>query len=90
MEILTDLFNSEILLKMISAEIILDDRRKSKKGYLIKIRIYDSLEKNETPYKYIPLKLYQPGPELNYCNQLKRRSLDLVNEIEFCNNNLLN
>jgi len=74
---------------MISAEIILDDRRKSKKGYPIKIRIYDSLEKKETPYKYIPLKIYQPGPDINYCAQLKRRSLDLENEIEFCNNNLL-
>lgn len=74
---------------MITAEIIIDLRRKTKKGYPLKIRIYDTLENKSSPHKYIPLKLYQEGPEIVYNSFLKRRSLDLEKEIEYCNNNFL-
>lgn len=74
---------------MITAEIIIDERRKTKKGYPLKIRIYDTLEKKSSPHKYIPLKIYQEGPEIVYNSFLKRRSLDLEKEIEYCNNNFL-
>jgi len=74
---------------MITAEIIIDDRRKTKKGFPVKIRIYDSLERGKTPHKYIPLKIYQPGPSVKYDSHLKRKFLDLEKELEYCNKNNL-
>ncbi|MEG0917981.1 MAG: hypothetical protein RSF68_13295 [Myroides sp.] len=74
---------------MITAEIIIDDRRKTKKGYPVKIRIYDSLEKTNSPHRYIPLKVYQDTNKLKLDSNLKRRYLDLEKEIEYCNKNHL-
>lgn len=45
---------------MIAAEIILDKRYKGKKGYPIKIRVYDSFGKEKkVKHQYIKLNLYQ-------------------------------
>ncbi|WCM42390.1 site-specific integrase [Flavobacterium sp. CBA20B-1] len=74
---------------MISAEIIIDDRRKTKKGFPVKIRIYDSLEKENSPHRYIPLKVYQNSKILKLDSFLKRRYLDLEKEIDYCNKNNL-
>lgn len=74
---------------MISAEIIIDDRRKTKKGYPVKIRIYDSLEKNTSPHRYIPLKVYQESKTIKLDSNLKRKSLELEKEVEYCNKNHL-
>src|SRR5690606_10836029 len=38
---------------------------------------------------YLPLKIYQPGPEIKYDSNLKRRFLDLEKEVDYCNNNHL-
>lgn len=73
---------------MISAEIILDTRRLGNKGFPVKIRVYDDLEKLQSPHKYISLKIYQSGPELTLNSKLRKRASDLDKEVEFCNDNL--
>lgn len=73
---------------MISAEVILDKRVKSKKGYPVKIRVYCS--KNKIHRSAGSIGVYQKGPELNLSNEIKRRQLDLIEEVNYCNNNLLN
>lgn len=73
---------------MISAELILDTRRLGNKGFPVKIRVYDDLEKLQSPHKYISLKIYQPGPELILNSKLRKRISDLDKEVEFCNDNL--
>src|SRR5690606_24071128 len=77
---------------MISAEIILDTRRKTKKGYPIKIRVYDSVAyKNGLKCRdYVNLKVYQDSEVLKLTSDLKRRDLDLIRQVEFCNTNNLN
>lgn len=74
---------------MISAEIIIDKRKPTKKGYPLRIRIYDSLEVLSSPHRHISLKIYQPGPEIKLDSFLKKRLLDLDNEVEYCNKNHL-
>jgi len=72
---------------MIKADLILDTRTKSKKGYPVKIRVYDTLMKSKSPHKYISLKIYQNNHELKLDAVLRKRISDLDKEIEFCNNN---
>lgn len=77
---------------MITAEIILDKRRKAKKGYPVKIRVYDSIsaKNNLNSRAYINLNIYQDNENLKYTSDLKRRELDLIGQVEYCNNNRLN
>ena len=77
---------------MITAEIILDKRRKAKKGYPVKIRVYDSIsaKNNLNSRTYINLNIYQDNENLKYTSDLKRRELDLIDQVEYCNNNHLN
>ncbi len=72
---------------MISAEVILDKRVKSKKGYPVKIRVYCS--KNKIHRSAGSIGIYQNGPELSLSNEIKRRQLDLIEEVNYCNDNLL-
>lgn len=76
---------------MISADIILDKRYKSKKGYPVKIRVYDSIlaKKKEKERDYISLSLYQNSNTLNMSLELKKRELDLAEQIKYCNDNFL-
>lgn len=77
---------------MISAEIILDTRRKTKNGYPIKIRVYDSVayKNGHRCRDYVNLKAYQDSEVLKLTSDLKRRDLDLIRQVEFCNTNNLN
>lgn len=70
---------------MIRAELILDTRVKSKKGYPVKIRVYDDMSKK---HKYIALKIYQDNTELKLDSFLRKKSSDLDEQINFCNENL--
>lgn len=72
---------------MIKAELILDTRSKSKNGYPVKIRIYDTLAKTKSPHKYVNLKVYQNNLDLKLDPFLRRRAADLDNEVNFCNEN---
>lgn len=67
---------------MITAEIILDTRRKTKKGFPIKIRVYDTLIKK---HDYVSLKLYQNEESLKSDNLIKQREFELIKELEFVN-----
>ncbi|WP_313386954.1 phage integrase SAM-like domain-containing protein [Chishuiella sp.] len=67
---------------MIKAEIILDTRRKTKKGYPAKIRVYDTSTKK---HEYVSLKMYQEGPKLKSDNFIKQREYNLLKELEFVN-----
>lgn len=62
---------------MISAEIILDTRKLGNKGFPVKIRVYDDLEKLQSPHKYVNLKIYQPGPTLLLDSKLRKRQSEL-------------
>lgn len=77
---------------MISAEIIIDKRYSSKNGYAVKIRVYDSVaRKNGLKSRdYIPLNIYQQNENLQLTSNLKRRQLDLEDQVDYCNKNLLN
>ena len=72
---------------MIKADLILDTRTKSKNGYPVKIRVYDTLVKTKSPHKYISLKIYQNSQQLKLDATLRKRISDLDNEVEFCNQN---
>lgn len=72
---------------MISAEVILDKRVKSKKGFPVKIRVYCS--KNKIHRSAGSIGVYQKRPELSLSNEIKRRQLDLIEEVNYCNDNLL-
>lgn len=69
---------------MISAEIVLETRRKSKKGYSLKIRIYDG-----KVHKYISLKQYQGAKKLKLTPELRKRDAQLIDEVKFCNDHRL-
>lgn len=70
---------------MITAEIIIDARYKSKKGYPLKIRVYCDIVGK---HKYISLKKYQYGPDIVFDSELRKRVSKLDEEIKFCNDNL--
>ena len=72
---------------MITAEIILDTRRKTKKGYPVKIRIYDT---NTKKHDYISLKIYQDNDKLKPDNLIKQREFELIKELEFVNSRNMN
>lgn len=72
---------------MIIAEIVLDTRYKSKKGYPVKIRVYDTLNQSKAKYKYVLLNIYQNRESILFTSDLKRRSLQLDDELKFCNHN---
>lgn len=77
---------------MITAEIILDTRRRAKKGYPVKIRVYDNLASKSGASKfrqYINLNIYQDFDTLKLTSELKRRDLDLSDQVKYCNENLL-
>lgn len=65
---------------MYKASIILDTRRKAKKGYPVKIRIRN---------KYINLGIYQNNKKLKRTPEILERETRLVNEINYCNKNNL-
>lgn len=67
---------------MITAEIILDLRRKTKKGFPVKIRVYDSVIKK---HDYVSLKIYQNEESLKSDNLIKQREFELIKELEFVN-----
>lgn len=69
---------------MIRADIILDTRFKSKRGYPVKIRVYCDIEKS---HKYIALKIYQDHTEIVYDAELRKRISTLDDEVKFCNDN---
>lgn len=69
---------------MIEAEIILDTRKKSKNGYPLKIRIYDTkLQK----HRYIALKKYRTVKKLRVDPYIAKRERILQKEVEYCNDN---
>lgn len=72
---------------MIVAEIVLDIRYKTKKGYPVKIRVYDTLNESKVKYKYHKLGIFQNRDEVLLTADLKRRSLQLDDEVKFCNDN---
>jgi len=72
---------------MIVAEIVLDIRYKTKKGYPVKIRVYDTLNESKVKYKYHKLGIFQNRDEVLLTADLKRRSLQLDEEVKFCNDN---
>lgn len=72
---------------MIKAEIILDTRFKTKKGYPVKIRVYDDITQKHT---YVNLKVYQNSEKLKLDVDLRKRSSDLDSEVIFCNENKYN
>ncbi|MGV0964950.1 phage integrase SAM-like domain-containing protein [Empedobacter falsenii] len=72
---------------MITAEIILDLRRKTKKGFPVKIRVYDSLIKK---HDYVSLKIYQNEEILKSDNLIKQREFELIKELEFVNSRNMN
>lgn len=76
---------------MINADIILDKRRKAKNGYPVKIRIYDSnaAKGNLKSRHYINLNIYQDKEQLHLSSNLKRRELDLSEQVKYCNDNFL-
>ena len=65
---------------MIKATIILDDRRKTAKGYPVKIRCKRT---------YINLGIYQATKKLKRTPEIIDREIKLVNEINYCNKNNL-
>lgn len=69
---------------MVDAQIILDTRRKTKKGYPVKIRVYSKT------YRYIPLRVYSDTTRLKFTPFLTKRAAQLVEEVEYCNTNKLN
>lgn len=77
---------------MIIAEIVLDKRRITKKGYPVKIRIYDTIAaKNKISNReYISLGIYQNNESLKLTPDLKRREIDLIDQVRYCNENLFN
>lgn len=76
---------------MINADIILDKRRKAKNGYPVKIRIYDNnaAKGNLKSRHYINLNIYQDNEQLHLTSNLKRRELDLSEQVKYCNDNFL-
>jgi len=76
---------------MINADIILDKRRKAKNGYPVKIRIYDNnaAKGNLKSRHYIKLNIYQDKEQLHLTSNLKRRELDLSEQVKYCNDNFL-
>ncbi|MFL1896847.1 tyrosine-type recombinase/integrase [Aquimarina sp. 2-A2] len=68
---------------MVSAEIIVDTRRKTKQGYPIKIRVFKSGE----GHKYISLKVYSNTKNLKFTPFLNKRALQLEDEVNYCNEN---
>lgn len=69
---------------MITASVILDTRRKTKKGFPVKIRVTKKIS------RYIPLKIYQKSKKLKITPEIKHRQLKLIQEVNFCNQNRLN
>lgn len=72
---------------MISAVIILDTRRKSARGYPVKIRVHRSGSK---VHKYIKTGIYQWGEKLEMTLDIKKRDILLQDELNFVNENRLN
>lgn len=72
---------------MIIAEIVLDIRRKTKKGFPVKIRVYDTIIKK---HDYISLKMYQNEESLKSDNLIKQREFELIKELEFVNSKNFN
>ncbi|KQC34008.1 hypothetical protein AAU57_12200 [Nonlabens sp. YIK11] len=69
---------------MIEAEIILDTRRKSDKGFPLKIRVYDSKQKK---HAYISLRQYQATKKIKITEYIANRERQLQKEVVYCNEN---
>lgn len=72
---------------MIEAEIILDTRKKSKNGYPLKIRVYDTKVQK---HRYIALKKYQNTKKLRVDSEIAKRERSLQKEVDYCNDNGFN
>lgn len=72
---------------MISATIIVDTRRQTKKGFPLKIRIFDQINS----HRYIPLNIYQieNSKEIIRTSFVVQREFELLKELEYCNKNFL-
>ena len=71
---------------MISAQIIVDPRIATKKGYRLRIRIY---EIGSRSYRHISLKKYQQSKELINDVEVRRVQFEIDGKIEYCNKNRL-
>ncbi|TSE05263.1 phage integrase SAM-like domain-containing protein [Aquimarina algiphila] len=65
---------------MIEANIIVETKRKTSKGYAIKIEVY-----SKRRYKYIGLKKYQNSKTLKIDSEIANRLTNLEKEVEYCN-----
>ncbi|KZS41925.1 hypothetical protein AWE51_00315 [Aquimarina aggregata] len=65
---------------MIEASIIVETKRKTAKGYPIKIEVY-----SKRKYKYIGLKKYQNSKTLKIDSEIANRLSNLEKEVEYCN-----
>ncbi|SFW11326.1 hypothetical protein SAMN02927921_00006 [Sinomicrobium oceani] len=66
---------------MISAEIILDTRYKTKRGYPVKIRVHETGK----PHRYVLLNVYQNRKKLKVDPFLLTRGRNLEDEVKYCN-----
>ncbi|MDY8137547.1 phage integrase SAM-like domain-containing protein [Aquimarina sp. 2201CG5-10] len=69
---------------MIKAQLIIDSRRATTKGYPIKIEIYSGRK-----YKYLGLNKYQKTKKLKLTSDLIKRMSSLEEEVSYCNANNL-
>ena len=73
------------------ADIILDTRRITKKGYPVKIRVHDVrlLKIQKTPHLYIKTNIYQNSHVLKMSPELKKRDFELSKQLDYCISNNL-
>ncbi|WP_313376337.1 phage integrase SAM-like domain-containing protein, partial [Chishuiella sp.] len=73
------------------ADIILDTRRITKKGYPVKIRVHDVrlLKIQKTPHLYIKTNIYQNSQVLKMSPELKKRDFELSKQLDYCVSNNL-
>ncbi len=67
---------------MITAEIILDIRRKAKNGYPVKIRVYCTKEKI---HKYVKTGIYQNGKKLKLDYNVAKITTESEERVNYCN-----
>lgn len=72
---------------MITATLIVDTRRETKKGFPVKIRVYDRGDKS---LSYILVKKYQFKKELVIDSEIRKIQYDIDERLSYCNRNNLN
>lgn len=70
---------------MVEANIIVETRRKTAKGYSVKIEVY-----SQRKYKYISLKKFQTNKTLKIDDEIADRLAALKKEVKYCNDLNLN